>query len=353
MSHAELSATLSASPGEQPIFERLHVPFAPLTLQRPLALFGKALGLCPGVSGCPDPDFIVHVLEGAGHQQLLRHATTSQFRNLANFLRGAHAPTATSLRLMALALGIDEDALRSLAHDRPDGPLLPAYVSLFQALEGLFVRAYRGVTVGKLMCPCGGDLLADAHVWWTAQPLTLAPGAAAFVDRLLGALLGGVFLLEIAAKITQTQAAHLDRARLHQLANCRRHPIGNWIEMARLGRGVRHDWELLNATELDGRMRKWRSGQGLLPLAKAHAMLAGAPDEAVLLRAMLAARTLSLAIDVVQATSLTASKPSRALAQQIVAERIHQLDRHLQLGGAGWENGHSNKPPLRATSVRS
>lgn len=72
-------------------------------------------------------------------------------------------------------------------------------------------------------------------------------------------------------------------------------------------------------------------------------MLAGMPDKSLLRRAMLVARTLSMAIDVVKAASLTASRPTRLQAQQIVGERIHKLDRHLQLGAKAWAHRPSQR----------
>jgi hypothetical protein len=284
----------------------------------------------------------VHIVEGAGHQEQLRKAAGTQFKNLEHFLRGANTPTATTWSLMLLVLGIDEATLRALAHGRHDGPLLPAYLSLFQALEGFFVRAFRTVTVGTVTCPyCSGDVLADAHVWWKAQAVPLAEDAYAFVDRLLFALLGAVSILEGLARFEPS--AHLDTALLEKLALPKRHPIGNWMEMARLSRGLQYEWQLtVGLTEeqsgqepaLDGRLRKWRSGQDLMPLEKALSMIAGTQNESVLKHAMFAARTLGLVIDVVQAAAITPSKPSRKLAQEIISARIFQLNLNLQMGSA-------------------
>jgi hypothetical protein len=334
----------------------LHVAFEPLTLRRPLKLFGKALGLRPGIAGRPDPDFLVYILEGVGHQEQLRKAAGSQFKNLEHFLRGAHAPTATTWSLMLLALGIDDATLRSLAHGRREGPLLPAYVSLFQALEGFFVRGFRAVTVDKVKCPCcNGDMLDDARVWWKAQALTLAEDAYTFVDRLLGALLGAVLLLEGFAHLVPF--AHLDRALLEKMMRPELHPIGHWMRQAKLARGLRHDWELtvgLAADQSahdpapDGRLRKWRSGQDLLPLEKALSMIVGLDSETVLKHAMLAARMLGLAIEVVQATAITPTRPPRKLAQQIIDARMRQLNLHLRMAVAASAQNKSRTTAILA-----
>ena len=162
--YVDEAVSLSARLAEKPALEALQVALETLTLRRPLRLFGKALGLRPGVAGHPDPEFLVHLLEGSSHQEQLRKAIGAQFKNLEHYLRGAHTPTPTTWHLLLLAIGPDEGTLRSLAHGRRDGPLLPAYVSLFQALEGVFLRAYRTVTVGTVICPCcGADALDNAE----------------------------------------------------------------------------------------------------------------------------------------------------------------------------------------------
>lgn len=333
-------SSLSARLAEKPVLEALQVAFDPLTLRRPLKLFGRALGLRPGIAGHPDPDFLVQILEGGSHQEQLRKAAGAQFKNLEHFLRGAHTPTATTWNLLLLVLGTDDATLRSLAHGRPDGPLLPAYVSLFQALEGIFLRTYRTATVGTVRCPCcGGDVLDDAHKWWEAQAVPLAADASKFVDRLLRALLGAASLLEAISHFTSSPC--LDRALLDKLALPERHPIGNWMNLAKLARRLQHDWQLtvgLDADQSaqglvpDGRLRKWRSGQDLLPLEKAFSMIAATDRETVLKHAMFAARTLSLAIDVVQAAATTSSRPTRSLAQEIISARLRELNLHFRMG---------------------
>lgn len=352
----EESESLAARLADKPIMEALHIGFEPLVLQRPLKHFNKALGMCAGVAGFPDPDFIVHILEGRGHQEGLRKAAGSQFKNLEHFLRGAHTPTATTWSLMLLNLKTDTATLQSLAHGKRDGPLLPAYVSLFQALEGIFLRSYRAVTVGAVRCPCsGGDVLDDAHTWWEAQPLSLGRGGTRFVDRLLGALLGGVSLLELLGHFTS--CARLDRTMLAGLAAPKGHPIGNWMDLVKRARGLRHDWELLVGTDSnrntagppsDGRLRKWRSGVDLMPLEKALSMVEATADETILKHAMLAARTLSLAIDVVQSTAETSSRPTRKLAQEMVSARLSELDLHLRMGVAALAKARPNRQPGQA-----
>jgi len=314
--------------------------FTPITLRRPLLHFHQVLGVQPGLAGAPNPDFLVYLLEGMGHQEQLRKTARKQFKNFENFVRGAHVPAATTWTLLLQTLQVDEPTLRSFAHGSKNGPLVPMYVALFELLERTFVQSFRASTLGKVYCRCcGADMLNDATVWWQEQQPRVAADAATFVDRLLTAVLGGVLLVEGIGRWLGWSC--LASAELIKLAAPCHHPMGHWMTMVRSHRGLRHDWELTVASELaspgpavEGRLRKWRCGQGLLPMDKALLMIARAPDKTKLKHALFAARTLSLAIDVVQAAAETSVRPDRETAQTIVNARLQQLHTHFQLARA-------------------
>lgn len=316
-----------------PVAEALHVQLAPIKVQRPLKLFNRALGVRPGVSECPDPEFVLHILEGAGHQQVIRRHAGSQFKNLANFLRGSHVPSPTTWKMIQQAMELDEessDVLHNLAHGHADGPLLPAYITMARALEGVFLRSYRFATVGIFICECcGADKLDNARIWWPKQIVPLEPDASAFVDRLLSMLIGGTVLFD-----TFGAADSMDSAMLESLAKPDTHPIGNWMTAVQIAMGLQKDRQLLPGPVADGRLRKWRSGQDLMPLGIALYMIRGAPSPTRLKHALLAARTLALVIDVVQAAATTTDRPTRRAAQEIVNARLKQLLRHFELGGS-------------------
>jgi hypothetical protein len=311
--------------------------FDPLTLRRPLLLFHKALGLKVGHAGVPNPEFLVHLLEGSGHQEQLRKTAGAQFKNLENFLRGAHAPTATTWNLLLQVLRIDDATLRALAHGRKDGPLVPLYIELFELLETTFIRSFRTMTVGKVYCRCcSADMLDDARIWWKEQDLCVPADAAIFIDRLLTALLGGVLLLEGLGRWLSWGYLSADEV-IKLTAPCH-HPIGHWMAIVRRHRGLQHDWQLTVISDsespgpvIDGRLRKWRSGQGLLPMDKALLMIEPVKDKTSLKHALFAARTISLAIDVVQATADTQVRPGRTTAQGIVHARLQELHLHFQI----------------------
>ncbi|RYE65811.1 MAG: hypothetical protein EOO81_12235 [Oxalobacteraceae bacterium] len=264
-------------------------------------------------------------------------ATQEEFKNFENMVRGKNRATERTKHALRDKLGLDEATLGKFVHGRPDGPLSPAYLQLFAALEGMFLRMFGSATIGRAKCRCcGGDLLDDADPWWKAQQIQLEQGAYRFVDRLLKASLGGVLLMSILG-----QGQSIDLMCLHRLVAPNIHPIGQWIEMARSARGVNHDWELTvfrsrdgqsYGPVSDGRMRKWRSGQDLLPMGLALAMIEGTAAIARLKHALLAARTLALAIDVVQATAARSEALGRRPAQEVVAARLKHLEQHLWIG---------------------
>jgi len=322
---------------ELPFFQALQVSFEPFTLHRPLKLFGAALGLPVGTVATPDADFFVQLVEGIGYQQLLRYATGRHYKNFENFVRKRNRTTPTTKRILMAKLGVDEPTLDLLAHGRPNGPLLPEGAEIFAALEGVFIRLYGSATIDRVPCRCcGADLLDDADAWWKAQPLQLEVGAYRFIDRLLKATVGAIALMSIV-----NLEPRIDLACVRRLSAPDCHPIGHWIDMVRSARGVAHDWELTvgrDATgapfgpETDGRIRKWRCGQDLLPKLKALAMMSGAADTETLKQALLAARTLALAIDIVQSAADQPSAPGRELAQKLVDARLAQIVSNLRVG---------------------
>lgn len=327
-----------------PILEALRVPAEPLKLQRPLKLFKGALGLHIGVSECPDPEFIVHLLEGASHQQIIRSQVGSQFKNFENFLRGNHATSAKTWKRLLDTLHVEaksENDFLQLAHGHADGPLLPLYISVAQALEGAFLRTYRTATVGIFICKCcGADKLDDALLWWPEQPIHLARDACSFIDRLLATLVGGTVIAGLLANFDPAKC--MDATMLQALSDPEKHPIGNWMAMVRKAKGCKKDWQLLPEPEVDVRLRKWRSGQDLLPMDKALTMIRGTQGEQRLKHGLLAARTLTLAIDVVQAAALSSDRPDRSAAQVMVDTRLRQFLHNVRIGMAERTRRHAN-----------
>jgi hypothetical protein len=334
-----------------PIMEALQIMPEPVVLRRRLQLFDSAMGLAPNIAGIPDPEYILHIFEGAGHVELIRSEVGPEFKNFENFLRGKHATSAGTWTRILQVLGTDEqtgDLLRALAHGQRDGPLLPSYIAMGRAFEGAFVRVYRTLTSGLFLCQCCGvDLFNDARAWWPKQPLTLMPDACRFVDRLLATLIGGMVLSQFFASALAKQS--IDSDMLEALANVATHPIGNWMTVVRTARGLRMDWELLPEPVVDARSSKWRHGVDLLPLKTGLKMIEGSPFENRLKHGLLAARVLALAVDIVRATAVSERRPPRSAAQEIVFARLKKFLQNVNYGFA--EHMRRNTKATQNTGV--
>jgi hypothetical protein len=321
--------------GKKTVAEALLVPFKPLTLRRRLPLFKNVLNMTPGVTGVPDADFLVVLLEGAPHQTHLRSQLGADYKNLENMLRGLHVPSPTTLKQLQSCLGTDYATMLGLVHGNKEGHLMPAYVQVFQMLEGLMILVYKCLGASVLTCPCcKGNMLDDMHAWWRVQPLQLAPDAYGFVDRLLKAIVIAEGLMRFVE-----EPARFGLGMLEELIAPSIHPIGQWMEMVRSDYGFDHLWQITTfagVAEADEgsvpehRIRKWRSGMDLLPLGKARAMIVGAPQRIRLGHALIAARVFALATDVVRA-SADGSRPTRSEAQLAVSLRFAQLKENLRL----------------------
>ncbi|MGV8891639.1 MAG: hypothetical protein ACOH2K_01535 [Burkholderiaceae bacterium] len=323
------------SDGGKTVAEALLVPFEQLTLRRQLPLFKNVLSMTPGAAGVPNADFLVILLEGAPHQTQLRSQLDADYKNLENMLRGLHAPSATTLKQLQFRLGVDDSTMRGLVHGNKEGHLMPAYVQLFQMLEGLTILVYKWLGSSVLTCPCcKGNMLDDMNAWWRLQPLQLAPDAYGFVDRLLKTIVSAEILMRFVE-----EPAQFGLGMPEQLIAPSIHPIGQWMEMVRSDYGFDHLWQITTfagVAEADEgsvsehRIRKWRSGMDLLPLAKARAMIIGAPQRMRLDHALIAARVFALAIDVVRA-SADGFAPTRSEAQLAVSLRFAQLKENMRL----------------------
>lgn len=332
-----IDALLSANPlgSGRTLAEALLVPFESLTLRRQLPLFKNVLGMTPGVAGVPDADFLVILLQGASHQTQLRSVFDCDFKNLENMVRGLHTPSATTLKQLQLRFGADDATMQGLVHGNKKGHLMPAYVQLFQMVEGITGLVYSKLGSSVLTCLCcKGNMLDDMDAWWRDQPLQIDPEAYGFVDRLLKTIVGAESLMRFFEATAQFGVGMPEQLNAPAV-----HPIGQWMEMVRTEYGFDHLWQI---TTFDGvaepgegsvpenRLRKWRSGTDLLPLSKARSMIAGAPQRARLDHALIAARVFGLAIDVVRATA-AGTTPSRREAQQAVSLRFAQLKENLRL----------------------
>lgn len=340
MENLERSRSLLAPEPDMPLSQVLQESFEPLDLRRPMKLFKGTLGIHPGSAAIPDPEFLVRLISGSpSHQALLRQAVGDQFKNLEHLLRGKHTASPTTLRILARSMCLSEDQLLAFAHGNKNGPLLPQLLMLFHNAERIPLGLISSLTATPAPCPCcGQNLMEDARAWWQRQALQLASPEYRFVDRLLNAVVGGHLAYELLMLLTQRSAVPFDV--VSGLAKPKGHPIGNWLVLVKAARGFTYLWELA-ASRRDtiaktdemqsNRIKKWSSGQDLLPYEDAKMLTAGLSNEHHLLALHLAARFLAFATDFVCATADGADYPSRATAQRLVYERLCHLHAKARL----------------------
>ncbi|KAI5915560.1 hypothetical protein [Thauera sp. 2A1] len=315
----------------------LNTPFEPLTLQRPIQAFGKALDLTPGISAVPNPEFLTYLLTGHhNHAALIRNEVGNQFKNLENLLRGRHRTSGTTLRTLAAALGVSDAELASWSHGLADGPLLPRLLAGFQVLEELPLKLTTCLLATKVLCPhCGHNAIDDIDLWWKSQPAHLSQSEYRFAERLLRAATGAMLVFQFCNALRSDSLHH---TQLSGLAKPGRHPIGNWLDTVRKACGCRTLSGLSDRMNLRGerdwlpsRLKKWSSGQNLIPNEAATALgkETGSPNSFAFL--MILARALTLAVEFILAPAQGNIPPTKEQARQIVHDRLLQLENNLSL----------------------
>ncbi len=321
--------------------ELLLMPFQPVEVQRALGPYGRILDLEPGVPKAPDPEFLVRLLTGhASHQACIRHEAGSQYKNLENLIRGKHKVSSTTKLVLANALGLSMEDLESLGGSAPDGPLIPGILAMFQIVEGLPMRVTSGVLDRDVPCPCcGKNLLDDVDIWWEKQAPGMGTAEYHLAERLLNAVLGAALIESFVALFQERTALSLDR--LGALANPSRHPMGNWLSEAQKVMSCDSLAELAAAMQLrgdvgsifsHGRLKKWSSGQDVMPLEAGEAIAEACGQTKSGLRRLIAARTIALVTDFVAAAlPYKTGAVGRKAAQEIVYARLEHLGGNVRI----------------------
>lgn len=319
--------------------ERLLTPFHPVEVVRSLGPYGRILDLELAVPKAPDPEFLVWLLTGhASHQAYIRHEAGSQYKNLENLIRGRHKASSTTKLVLVNTLGLSMEDLERLVGSAPDGPLMPGILAFFRIVEGLPRRVTSKLLDRKVPCSCCGENLLDVDAWWSKQALGMKTAECHFAERLLNALLGAG-LLERFVALFQEQSLSLDR--LDALSNPLRHPIGNWLLEAQEAMSCNSLAALAAAMQLrgdvgtmfsHGRLKKWSSGQDVMPLKAGEAIVEACGQTKFGVRRLVAARTIALVTDFVAASlPYKTNIVSRKVAQEVVFARLVQLCADLKI----------------------
>jgi hypothetical protein len=323
---------------DRTLAQKLSLPWESFTLQRPMKLFKGSLGLEPGVSAAPDPEFLVRLTTGhPSHQALIRTGLgPKQYKNLENVIRGHNKPTAKTWESLMEAMNVSDEVLRKMANGQKDGPLIPELLAVFQMLEGMVVQLYAGITSVEVNCPhCGHNAMDDIELYWHRQSVTLEDSAYRFVERLLSAIVGAHLIKDFFNSLSKKEPS--DEWLPSQLCHPDHHPIGNWLEIVRRSYGAEsllsltmmHPFERKKGVQTSyERILKWSSGADPMPPEAAVNLIENIPNTnaSSIKNLLIVARTFALAIDVISATAKE-EEPSRDAVQRIVFERMCDLEK--------------------------
>jgi hypothetical protein len=321
---------------DRTLAQQFCLPWEPFTLQRPLKLFKDSLGLEPGVSAVPDPEFLVRLATGhQSHQALIRTTIgPRQYKNLENLIRGHNKPTAKTFESLMAAMNVSDDVLKKMATGQKNGPLIPDYLAVFQMLEGTAVQVYAGMTSVEVNCPhCGHNAMDDIELYWHRQNVNLEDSAYRFVERLLNAIMGAHLFKGFIEGLSKE--APSTKWLPSQLCHPDHHPIGNWLTIVRrtyraetlLSLAMMRQFERKKGVKISyERLLKWSSGVDPIPPEAAINLTENISNASSLQNQLVAARTFALAIDIVSATAKE-KEPSRDSAQRIIFERMCELEK--------------------------
>lgn len=313
-------------------------PFDPVTIQRPMKTFGSVVGLKPGVTAAPNPEFIACLLTGErSTTTLVRKQAGDQFKNLENFVRQNHQATTTTLKRLSDLMGVSTDEISSWVHGRKDGPLLPFLADVFGVLEGVPRKLMSFLVDVDVVCPCcGHDQMNDRDFFWSRAGFAVSEPEYNFVERLLNALVGAYTIHGILKSFFTPAASPPPLATVAELD---RHPIGHWLNEVAIDLGASSLSDLARVLQLrrhevntftHERLRKWSCGADQMPTASMEFLLAQTSDPVHLRIRLIAARTVASLIEFLTA----AADDQDGLhdeVQKAVHQRICQLDENAQL----------------------
>ena len=313
--------------------------FAPITLFRPMQIFRTSLGSSTsiGTSFLPDHDFLVRIVtDYRSHQAMLRTEADDNFKNLENLLRGRHQLSQKTLLSLSQRLNVAPEELVTWVHGQDDGPLAPKLLGFFALLETIPGAVTSEALATAVLCNCcGGNMLDDRDVFWGRQPVLYCSAEYEFAERLLRATVGAVSIMRSIAGIVGETFSWEE---LCSLAHPSKYPTSHWFELVQQHYHVSSlselsvKMQLMSASECwvsYGRLKKWSSGQDLMPVVVAKALTKGTSEPTRLWLSFMLARAITFIIDFL--CSATSTKPTRLQVQEIVYCRLNALVQNLRL----------------------
>lgn len=313
--------------------------FTPITLYRPMRVYKTALAPSAsiGIPFVPDGDFLVRmVTDYRSHKAILRAEVDGDFKNLENLLRGRHQLSAKTMSSLSERLNVSSEELATWVHGEKDGPLAPNLLRLFSLLETVPGGLTSQVLAAPVFCNCcGANMLAGRDLFWARQLVSYAPAEVEFAERLLKAAVGAACVFDVMASIA---GKTFPWENLTALVHPSKYPMGHWLELMLTHYQVSSlidlsvKMQLMPAPECRvpyERLKKWSSGQDLMPVAVAKALIKGTSQPNRLWLCFMLARTITFVIDFL--CSAGPIRPMRMQAQEIVYCRINALIANMRI----------------------
>lgn len=325
---------------------RLVRPFKPLTLQRPMTLFPKSLGLQAGVATTPSDEFLATLLLGRKtYLAALRSVFGDQFKNFQNYAAQRVRTTAETRHRLLAAVNDDAELLELLARVLRRDPKAGDLATLVRIAESVVSNFMRSMLSASLRCPnCRTELISRPMRWWSQQPCELGAEERKFVDRVLQGLMAIVLCPMLSANMeAKERAVH----RLAALCEPGAHPFKHWLNE------VRKPYRAKDLTALAARAglaREWapeslqRMSRGeMLTAEMIEEVTARVPSRRAELRTLgMQARALAFVADFLKAADTGDQPIDQDTAQIIVGARLKQLVEDLRLSIVA-ERGHGLK----------
>ncbi|MES2943546.1 MAG: hypothetical protein V4772_11820, partial [Pseudomonadota bacterium] len=313
-------------------------PFQPLTLQRPMQLFPKALSLVPGSPGLPSDDFIANFLTGRRtHLAIVRQGFGADFRNFKNYALKRVETTPAVRRRLIQALDGNAELLEVMADAMRDATLVSKLAGLTRAAEGALYQVMQALSSGSMKCVhCKAELVSRPAQWWSMQSCVLGEAEYRFVDRLLCDVLA-VKVLGVAFR-GQWSLQEQALSSLAGLCEPGAHPFKHWLDLVRVAYRAKDLTALATRARLDGpspdnHLQRCSRGE-MLTVETINNLTERLEHSANLRNLGMQARVLAFAMDFLVAAHAGTNSLGWDAAQAIVKARIEQLNIDMRLSVA-------------------
>lgn len=277
-------------------------------LQRPMQAFAPWVKYEPSGSILPFGR-VIEAVFGIHSDTMMRNYLGNNSKNYENVRKGRHQLSSTTITSLENSLGWIKNIAPITPLQDAKGPLVPEALQLLGLSESLLTsRSNVSKYKPPHSCPkCKLEIYPSPKLWWKRTGLDLDLGSTLIIDRLLHLQVPLIrfseemnFITDYARSstakastaISPTQA--VDNLWLGLLAD-ESNPMGHWLKLIRISYGARNFADLSEKLDLSanilskrpegishGLLRKWSSGQMLIPPKAARLITEGLPEKLLL-----------------------------------------------------------------------